>query len=29
VRQQDKQAVAVLKDQRLPTGTKPEPAEVV
>ena len=29
VRQQDKQAVAVLKDQRLPTGAKPEPAEVV
>src|SRR6266566_43821 len=29
VRQQDKQAVAVLKDQRLPTGAKPGPAEVV
>ena len=28
VRQQDKQAVAVLQDQR-PTGRKPEPAEVV
>jgi Rrf2 family iron-sulfur cluster assembly transcriptional regulator len=28
VRQQDKQAVTVLKDQRLPSGRKPEPAEV-
>jgi Rrf2 family iron-sulfur cluster assembly transcriptional regulator len=29
VRQQDKQPVAVLKDQRFPSGRKPEPAEVV
>jgi len=29
VAEQDKQAVAVLMDQRLPTGTKPEPAEVI
>jgi Rrf2 family iron-sulfur cluster assembly transcriptional regulator len=28
VRQQDKQAVTVLKDQRVPSGRKPEPAEV-
>ena len=29
VRQQDKQPVAVLQDQRPPAGRKPEPAEVV
>ncbi len=29
VRQQDKQSVAVLQDQRLLAGRKPEPAEVV
>ena len=29
VRQQDKQPVAVLQDQRPPVGRKPEPAEVV
>src|SRR5438309_1529544 len=29
VRQQDKQAVTVLQDQRIPTGRKPEPAEVI